>query len=318
MGKYIAKKILWGLLTVFVVLTVVFILIRRLPTDYFFTTDQLTKLSESEKDLILETAGLKDPILTQLKDYYGRLFRGDFGISRRIQVGVPVAEIIAGRIGISFKLGLISLLLAVFLGVLMGIMQTLYKDKLGDHLGTAYTIFIDAVPTVVAFSLIMVLGTKVFHLPTIYSRRVHPVSSLIMPVLCMALPSIAGYALWTRRYMVDELNKDYIKLCKMKGMSNFHILFRHVLRNAVVPLVQYLPTSLLFTIGGSMLVESFFSIPGMGSLFTSAIQQYDLDVVQTLMLIFSGMSVGGILLGDLLMAAVDPRIKLSSGKEATR
>ena len=309
MGKYLIKKILMSLLTVFVILTIVFLLMRLLPTDCFFTNDQLQKLTESEKEIMLEAAGLKEPVFKQLCTYYSKLFSGDFGTSRRLMAGVPVIELIGSRIGISLKMGIISLVIAIILGTIMGIIQTLNKDKLGDHLGTAYTIFIDAVPTVVSFSLILILGTTIFHLPTTYSSRVHPVSSLIMPILCMALPSIAGYALWTRRYMVDELNKDYIKLAKMKGLTNSQIMIRHVLRNAIVPLVQYFPVSLLFTIGGSMLAESFFSIPGMGSLFTDAIRMYDLDVVQTLMFIYASMSVGGIILGDLLMALVDPRIK---------
>ena len=312
MGKYLIKKILLGILTVFVIITIVFILLRMLPTDYYFTADQLTKLSKTAREELLVAAGLRNPLIVQLKDYYVRLFSGNFGKSRRILAGVPVMQLIGSRVAISFRLGIISLIISVVLGVILGTIQTIYKDKLGDYLGTAYTIFIDAVPTVVAFSLILLIGTKVFHLPSSYSSRVHPVSSLIMPVLCLALPNIAGYALWTRRYMVDELNKDYIKLAKMKGLSTKDIMLKHVMRNALVPLVQYLPVSLLFTIGGSMLVETFFSIPGMGSLFTTAIQQYDLDVVQTLMLIYSVMSIGGILLGDILMSLVDPRIKLGN------
>jgi len=318
MTKYIIKRILSGILTVLVILTVVFFLMRLLPTDSYFTEDQLKKLSVEEKDVILKAAGLKDPILVQLKNYYVKLFTGDFGISRRIMAGVPVMKLIGNRIGISVKLGLISLLLSIAAGVTLGIFQTIYKDKPGDRLGIAYTIFIDAVPTVVAFSLILVVGTKVFGLPTMYSSRNHPVTSLIMPVICMSLPSTAGYALWTRRYMVDELNKDYIKLAKMKGLSNRTIMLKHVMKNALVPLVQYLPTSLLFTIGGAMLTETFFSIPGMGSLFTNAITKYDLDVVQTLLFIYSVLSVGGILLGDLLMAVVDPRIKLGDSEGGTR
>lgn len=318
MGKYLLKKLLLGILTVFVILTVVFLLMRLLPTDCYFTDDQLQKLSEADKDVILQAAGLKDPVLVQLKNYYVNLFTGNFGISRRIMAGVPVMELIGSRVGISVKIGLISLAISIVLGVAIGTVQTLNKDKFGDYAGTAYTVFINAVPTVVSFSLILVIGTMVFNLPTTYSGRVHPVTSLIMPVLCTALPSISGYALWTRRYMVDELNKDYIRLARMKGLSNGQIVIRHVLRNAMVPMVQYLPTSILFTIGGSMLVDSFFSVPGMGSLFVQAISKYDLDVVQTLMLIYSSVSVFGIVLGDLLMALVDPRIKLNKDNVRTR
>jgi len=318
MKKYLLKRILSGLLTVLVIITAVFFLMRLLPEDKFFTDDQLKKLSVEDRELILEAAGLRDPILVQLKDYYKRLLTGDFGVSRRIQVGLSVTDLIRSRVGISLRMGIISLLISIVLGIALGTMQTIFKNRFGDHLGTAFTIFIDAVPTVVTFSLILVFGSAVLGLPSIYSQRAHPFTSMIMPVLCMSLPSIAGYAMWSRRYMVDELNKDYIRLARMKGLSERQIMIRHVMKNALVPLVQYLPTSLLFTIGGSMLVESFFSIPGMGSMFTNAISQYDLDVVQTLMLLYSLMSVGGILLGDLLMALVDPRIRLADGEGGTR
>ena len=103
---------------------------------------------------------------------------------------------------------------------------------------------------------------------------------MILPVACLSLSSIAGYALWTRRYMVDELNKDYIKLARVKGLSSKRIMVTHVLRNAFVPLAQYIPYSILLTVGGSLLVERFFSVPGMGSLLTDAINRYDTNVVQ--------------------------------------
>lgn len=312
MAKYLTKKILLSILTVLVIVTIVFFLMRLLPTDYYFTDDQLKKLTPEQKEAVLVDAGLRDPLTVQLKNYYVKLFSGDTGVSRRVLVGAPVSELIAARAPVSIKLGVTSLVISLVLGVLLGTVQTMYKGRLGDKLGIGYTVFVDAVPTIVSYSVILVVGTKLFHLPTVYSGRTHPVTSLIMPILCLSLPSIAGYALWTRRYMVDQLNMDYIKLAKMKGLSNWQVLTRHVLRNAIVPLVQYLPSSLLLTIGGSMLVESFFSIPGMGSLFSAAVRKYDLDVVQTLMFMYASLSVGGIVLGDLLMAAVDPRIKLSS------
>ena len=111
--------------------------------------------------------------------------------------------------------------------------------------------------------------------------------------------------------MVDELNKDYIKLARIKGMSSKNIMVKHVLKNAFVPLVQYIPASFLLTISGSLLVERFFSVPGMGPLLTDAITRYDLNVVQTLVIIYAALGIIGVFLGDILMMTLDPRIKLT-------
>ena len=141
---------------------------------------------------------------------------------------------------------------------------------------------------------------------------------MILPIICLSMASVAGYALWTRRYMVDELNKDYIKLARVKGMSSRQIMVKHVLRNAFVPLVQYLPASFLLTISGSLLVERFFSVPGMGSLLTDAINRYDVNVVQTLVILYASLSILGVFLGDILMMLVDPRIKLTEKEGGAR
>ena len=128
--------------------------------------------------------------------------------------------------------------------------------------------------------------------------------------ICMSLGGIANYAMWIRRYMVDELNKDYIKLARAKGLKNSLVMSRHVIRNAFVPMAQQLPTNILMTISGSIYVESLFSIPGMGGLLVSAIQRQDNTLVQALVLIYSCIGILGLFLGDLLMALCDPRIKL--------
>ena len=123
--------------------------------------------------------------------------------------------------------------------------------------------------------------------------------------------------LWTRRYMVDELNKDYIRLAKLKGLSTRTVMYRHVLKNAFVPLAQYLPYSVLLTVGGSLLVEKFFSVPGMGPLLTDAIGRYDTNVVQGVVMLYATLGIIGVFLGDLLMTLIDPRIRLT-GKGGTR
>lgn len=316
MFKYTIKRLLQSVVTVLIVVTIVFLLMRMLPTDYFFTEDQLMKFTAEQKEEQLQAAGLLDPMPEQLVRYYGQLLKFDFGESRRIQNGVDVVSVIGDKFTISMKLGCTALVISLFVGIFIGIIQTLNKDRILDHIGTAYTIFVNAVPSLVSYSLVLAFGSKVLGLPSLYSTR-NPSETSILPIVCLSLASIASYALWTRRYMVDELNKDYIKLARVKGTSSAGIMIKHVFKNAFVPLAQYVPASFLYTIGGSLLVERFFSVPGMGPLLTDAIVRYDVNVVQTLVVLYAVLGTLGVFLGDILMMLLDPRIKLT-GKGGTR
>ena len=316
MFKYTIKRLLQSVVTVLVVVTIVSLLMRMLPTDYYFTEEQLIKLTPEQKQEQLQAAGLLDPVPEQLIRYYGQIVRFDFGESRRIQSGVPVTQVIGSKFTVSMRLGCTALVIALIVGVFIGIIQTLNKDRLLDHVGTAYTVFVNAVPSLVSYSLVLVFGSKVLGLPQLYSTR-NVSQSSILPIVCLALASIASYALWTRRYMVDELNKDYIRLARVKGMSSGSIMVKHVFKNAFVPLVQQIPASFLYTIGGSLLVERFFSVPGMGPLLTDSIIRYDVNVVQTLAILYATLGILGVFLGDILMMLFDPRIKLT-GRGGTR
>ncbi len=316
MFKYTIKRLLQSFVTVLVVVTIVFLLMRMLPTDYFFTEDQLIHLTPEQRQEQLQAAGLLDPVPEQLVRYYGQIIRFDFGESRRIQSGVDVTKVIGSKFTVSMRLGCTALVIALLVGVIIGVIQTLNKDRLLDHVGTAYTVFVNAVPSLVSYSLVLVFGSKVLGLPPLYSTR-NVSQSSILPIVCLALASIASYALWTRRYMVDELNKDYIRLARVKGMSSGAIMVKHVFKNAFVPLVQQIPASFLYTIGGSLLVERFFSVPGMGPLLTDAIIRYDVNVVQTLAILYATLGIMGVFIGDILMMLVDPRIKLT-GRGGTR
>ena len=308
MLKYTVKRLLQSLVTIFLIATAVFLMMRCLPTDYYFTEEQLMKFTDQQKPAALEAAGLTDPIPTQLVKFYNNLLHLDFGTSRRIQNGAPVVKVIGKKFGISMRLGLTATGISLVIGVLMGILQAAFKDKVFDWIGTAYTVFVNAVPSLVSYSLVLVFGSKYLGFPTLYSTRNVSASS-VLPITCLSLASIAGYALWTRRYMVDELTRDYIKLARVKGLSSSEIMFK-------VPMVQYIPQSILVTVGGSLLMERFFSVPGMGPLLTDAIQRYDLNVVQTLVILYAVLGIVGVFLGDVLMMVVDPRITLTGKEEA--
>lgn len=317
MIRYTIKRLLQSLVTIILIVSIVSLLMSLMPTDYYFTEEELIKLTDEQKQDRLEAAGLLDPPLVQLGRFYKDVFtKFDLGTSRRIQVNQPVVKVIGSKVGVSVKIGLTALGIALVVGVVCGILQARFKDGIFDHIGTGYTVFVNAVPHLVSYSLVLTFGARVLGLPSLYSLR-KPGPSSILPIVCLALGSIASYMLWMRRYMVDELNKDYIRLAKLKGCSTTSVMFRHVMKNAFLPLAQYLPYNILLTVGGSLLVERFFSVPGLGPLLTDAISRYDVNIVRAIVLLYASLGVLGLFLGDVLMTIIDPRIRLT-GKGGTR
>ncbi|MCD7885417.1 MAG: ABC transporter permease [Lachnospiraceae bacterium] len=315
--KYFIKRVIESFVTLFLIITLVFLLMRLLPAEKYFTDDELRVLTADQVQTILEANGLLDPPLEQLVRYYKQLFiNHDFGVSRKIKDNVPVMELIGDRFRTSMAFGVAGLCLSLLVGVSYGVVQARYKDRFPDHLGMAYTVLANAVPGLVFYTLIMIFGARVLGLPSLYSPK-KPFLSAVMPVVCLSVGGIASRMLWVRRYMVDELNKDYIRLATAKGLTESQILIRHVLRNALVPLCSGLPGAFLVTISGSLLVESFFSIPGMGYLLVEGIALFDYDVVQTLVILYGFLGILGVLLGDITLTLVDPRVRLGK-KEATR
>ena len=152
-------------------------------------------------------------------------------------------------------------------------------------------------------------GTDLLGLPVLFSRSNY--ATYILPVISLSLVDTAYYAMWIRRYMIDESNKDYVKLATAKGVRSRDIMSRQIFRNAFVPLIQYIPTSFILTMVGSIYVESLYSIPGMGGLLVKCIQSQDNTLVQALVLIYSALSILGLILGDILMTIIDPRISFA-------
>ena len=306
--KYILKRIGRSLITLFIVITVVFLLMRLMPEEGYFGSGY-DKLTVDQKNAILRNLGLKDPIYVQLIKFYKNLAVGNFGKSITYRPQVPVSQILAKKIPYSLAFGLGAIAIALVLGLSLGILMTQFKGRFWDNFGTCYIVLINAVPSFVYYLFIQLYATDALRLPILFDTS-DPVS-WILPVVSMSLGSTAGYAMWLRRFMVDELNKDYIRLARAKGLKERAIMVRHVMRNAFVPMAQYLPVSILLTISGSIYIESLYSIPGMGGLLVDTIQRQDNPLVQALVLIYSALSVLGLLLGDILMAVFDPRIKLS-------
>ena len=314
MLNYILKRLGQSIVTLFVIITVVFLLMRLMPEEGYFGQNY-EKLDVNQREAILKQMGLRDPMLMQLGRFYGQLLRGDLGKSILYRPEVPVNKIIGEKIPYSLYFGLAAIGLSLVFGVPLGMWMARNKNRWPDKLGTIYIVFISAVPAAIYYLFIQLYLTKAFKLPILF--KINRPASWILPVVSMALGSIAYYAMWMRRYMVDEINKDYVKLARAKGLSSAQVMSRHVFRNAVVPMVQYFPSTILYTISGSIFIESLYSIPGMGGLLVDVIQRQDNTMVQGLVLIYSSIGIIGLFLGDLLMALVDPRINLQK-KEAAR
>lgn len=304
---YSLKRAGQSVITILIVLTAVFLLMRLLPIEGYFG-DDYDRLDQFQREAILRSMGLLDPWYTQLKNFYVDLSQGDLGTSIIFRQGVPVAEIIFPKIPISVTFGLAAIGISLTLGISLGVLAARDKGRMFDSVVQGYIVFVNAVPAVVYLLFIQLYATQFFRLPILYDA--HNPRSWYLPVICLSLSGIASYAMWIRRFMVDELNKDYIKLARAKGMSNTAVMVKHVLRNAFVPMAQTLPTTLLYTVAGSLFIESLYSIPGMGGLLIDAISRQDNPLVQGLVLIFSSVGVIGLFAGDILMAIVDPRIKL--------
>lgn len=308
MVKYLTKRTLRSLLTLFIILTIVIILVRQMPIEGYFQNYE--KLSQAQIKAGLHQMGLDRPMHIQVLSFFKKLIlHGDLGTSMVYRNNVPVAEVLKTKIPFSIKLGGMSILLGIVFGLPLGVIMARYKDKVPDHLGTVFIVFIEAVPAAVYYLFIQLYGTELFHIKMLFDPTNW--KAWVLPVVSMSLGNITYYAMWLRRYMVDESTRDYVQLAKIKGVPRNQIMFRHIFRNAFVPMAQYLPTSFLNTVIGSIYIESLYSIPGMGGLLVDVVKKQDNTMVQGIVLLYATVGIIGLILGDILMVVFDPRISFA-------
>lgn len=312
MKRYILKRSLQSLVTICLVIFVVFMLLRLMPTSGYFTRDDYLNMSEELRNVYLKNLGVLDPPLTQFKNFLVNLFQGDLGRSITVYPKLSITTILKEKIGFSAAFGFASMIISIGIGIPMGMLMARFKDKFPDHLGTGYAVIVRSVPSLIYLFLVQVWVSKIFDLPILFYKD-RP-DSWILPAISLSISSIAWYAIWLRRFMVDEENREYIKFARVKGLSSKYIVKNHVLRNAMVPIAIGIPSDFLLIISGSLIIENLYSIPGMGGLLVTAIKQMDNHIVQILVLIYATLSVIGVFLGDLLVVLVDPRIRLSESK----
>ena len=214
------------------------------------------------------------------------------------------------KVGFSFVIGILAEILAYMLGVPLGILMALKKDKLVDKLGTLYVIFIIAVPSLAYIFLFKAIGGRL-GLPTTFVMDSADKLMFVLPIVSLALPTIAGLMKWLRRYMIDQMNSDYVKFARSGGLSEGEIFRKHILKNAIIPIVHGIPGTFVVALVGAIITERVYVVPGAGNLLTQAINKYDNGVIVGLTLFYATLSVVAIILGDILMALVDPRISFT-------
>ena len=215
------------------------------------------------------------------------------------------------KLGYSFVIGIFSVIMAYVLGLPIGLTMALKKDRLIDKIGTVYIMFIIAVPSLAYIFLFKAVGGKL-GLPTLFNMDSSRALMYVLPIVSLALPSIANLMKWMRRYMIDQMNSDYVKFARSGGLSEREIFTKHIWKNALIPIVHGIPGSVIFAMTGAIITERVYSVPGAGNLLTVAINKYDNGVIVGVTLFYAVLSVVSIILGDVLMASVDPRISFTT------
>lgn len=214
------------------------------------------------------------------------------------------------RLGYSFVIGILATILDYFIGLPLGVLMARYKEGILDKVGTVYIMFISAVPSLAYIFIFKGIG-RAIGLPYTFDMDNATRLMYVLPIVSLALPSIASMMKWMRRYMIDQMNSDYVKFARSGGMSDTEIFFKHIMKVAAIPIVQGIPGSLLFAMTGALITERVYLVPGAGGLLIDAINQYDNSVIVGVALFYAVLSVLALILGDVMMAMVDPRISFT-------
>lgn len=218
--------------------------------------------------------------------------------------------------GTSFIMGLIALLLAYGIGLPVGLAMAKSKSGVVDKLGMIYIIFMISVPSLAYIYFFKFIGSTVFGLPNAFpTYGSGDVRSWILPCISLALPSISSLMLWTRRYMVDQMNSDYVKFAKSKGLNQGEIYRKHIFRNAIIPIAQGIPMSLAGCLTGAIITEQVYSVGGMGKMLPDSIASYNNAMIIALAFIYTTISIVAVFAGDIIITWIDPRISLASKEE---
>ncbi|SFG09487.1 ABC transporter permease [Oribacterium sp. WCC10] len=304
MPKYIAKRVAMAVITAFLVATLTFCIMNLVPGGPFLAEKAVTPQAQAAMEA---KYGLDKPLPQQYITYINGLLHGDFGLSLKKR-GRTVAEIISTKFPVSARLGACALVFAVIIGVPLGSVAAFNRGKLVDNILVVLSTAGIAIPSFLSSTLLMyVFTTKLKLLP---SLGLTTPASYIMPVTALALYPTFYIARLMRSSMLDVMGQDYMKTARAKGVSTVLIIFKHAMRNAILPVVTYLGPLLASLMTGSFIIEKIFNIPGLGSEFVGAITSRDYPMIMGTTIFLAVFVICMNVIVDVLYAVIDPRIKL--------
>jgi len=302
--KYVIKRIGYAFLTIFLISVITFSLMNMIPGGPFLSEKAVSPATTAALN---KKYGLDKPKYMQYISYMGNLLHGDFGLSLK-QTGRTANDIIFSTFPVSARLGGISIIVALILGITMGSVAALNRGKWGDSVLMVVSTLGIAVPSfVVATFLMMFFGVNLRWLPTMGLKT--PLH-YILPVTTLAFYPMAYITRLMRSSMLDALNQDYIRTARAKGVGKFSMLFKHAMRNAIIPIITYVGPLLAYTVTGSFVVEKIFTIPGLGREFINCITGRDYPMVMSTTIFLAILLVFMNVIVDIAYKLVDPRIKL--------
>ena len=314
MLKYIVKRIGMALATLLVIIFVLFVLVRIMPGNPF-PSERMSATQIANKRAEM---GLDDPILLQFVRYMKNVLRGDFGKGSSLYNGAPIKTVLSSCVSNSFRIGGLAILIGTVLGLLLGVCAALHRGKFLDGFCTVFSIVGVCVPSYVFLIFLQYnFSYKVSFFPYFFDSSRFLFSALL-PALSLSLFTMSTIARFTRNEMVEVIDSDYVRLAESKGMEGALLIRRHVLRNALVPIVTVLAPLIVDLLTGALVVEKIYGINGIGKLMVDAIagEGVDYNYVLALGILYSSLYIGMMLAVDILYGILDPRIRVSAKGEA--
>ena len=302
MGKYLIKRILLAILSVLIICMITFFAMNAVPGGPF---NSEKALSEATKAALEARYNLDKPVFTQFLLYMGNILHGDFGVS--LKTGRDISTTLLNCFAVSAKIGGLAALLAIIIGVVLGAVAALFRNRWPDRIIVFFTTLFTAMPSFVfATLLLLVFCIELKVLPVFDASS----RSYILPVIALMAYPMAYVTRLTKTSMLDALNQDYVRTARAKGVPMVSVIFKHALRNALIPVITYVGPMLAYILTGSLVVENIFTIGGLGQQFVKAISNRDYPLIMATTIFLAVVMVICNLLSDIAYKIVDPRITL--------
>ena len=302
MARYVVKRLILAVVTIFIVCAITFFAMNAIPGGPF----NAEKAPSPEVQKVLEKRyNLDKPVGTQFVLYMRNVFRGDFGVS--LKTGRDIADILWTSFKISAKLGGMAAVVAIICGIVLGSIAALMRNKWPDRVIIFFSTLATATPSfVLATLLLLVFCIKLGWIPVWSAES----NNYVLPVISLSVYPMAYITRLTKTSMLDALGQDYVRTAKAKGVSPKKVIFKHALRNALIPVLTYVGPMIAFIITGSLVVENIFTIGGLGSKFVSGITNRDYPIIMATTMFLAVLMIVFNLLTDIIYKVVDPRITL--------